>query len=97
MTVEFYHPHAAGIKEDDLVYIDRKYTSYAEISVETREKILADLRNGNETVRKYIISIMRRGVTDHIEIIKHTARKFFGPLNNIPDIDDNGNVNIETA
>lgn len=95
MTVEFYHPHSAGIKEDDLVYIDGQCRTYDKLTANEIETIFRLLQTV-DYIRAYMMLIFKRGIKTHVEIVRHAARKFFPILDYVYDIDNDGNVHVET-
>lgn len=96
MAVEFHHLKCAGFVEHEYAIENNNRVEIEKLSLEKVDKYLLDISAKKEVVRRYIAFVSKR-VTNHVEILRLCIRRFFGPLNNVPDIADDGSINIETA
>lgn len=92
--IEFYFAPKNTLRDRDVIYVDGKMVPYEKLSPNLVEQIFADLTR-NDRIRHYMVTLYRKHITDHVELIKHCARRFFPLLDNIPDIALDGSLNIE--
>lgn len=91
--VEFHHLKCAWFIEHEYAIINGQRLEIEKLQPEQINSLLLDITR-NEKIRRYV-TLIRKNVKDNLEVLRHSIRRFFAPLNNIPDIDDNGNINIE--
>lgn len=98
MAVEFASfPQKVFMSEDFVRFDDNEWLTYDKLDIKTVNRLLLNLTFFPQ-MRKYLNDRIKRGAvsaTDKGEQLKAIAKRFFPNCDKTPDIDDNGNINIE--
>ena len=98
MAIEFAtFKQKVFMSEDYVRFDDSKWFTYEQLDKKTIDSLFLNLTN-MAIIRKYLKDIMSKGIVepnDRVNQVRHIARKFFPKCDRIPDIDNNGRLNIE--